>query len=149
VARRDEDDQPTEPLPVIMPRGTEVPRPTVQDARPRGPFEAARPLQPSAAGPGPAATAQRTGPGQDATPPAGQQGLSPSGMHLPPPPDEPLRNEPPPVNPRLESLKDLYFTAAAIGEEALDKNFEVVSRRQRELIKEYFDSSQQPEEQAE
>jgi hypothetical protein len=38
----------------------------------------------------------------------------------------------------LEQIKDLYLTAEAIGEDALDKHFELVSDRQRQLIREYF-----------
>jgi hypothetical protein len=172
AAKRDEDDEPTEPLPVILPRGTGVPRPVVEEARPRGPFEPATPQRPpagahaaGAVAASPAAVsdavARDEAVRQDATSGdavgrdaasggavGGESGqvvkLSPSGSHLPPLPAEPLRNEPPPVNPRLESLKDLYFTAAAIGEEALDKHFDAVSRRQRELIQEYFDKSPKP-----
>jgi hypothetical protein len=164
-------------MPVILPRGTEVPRPVVGEAKPRGPFEPARPHHPDADAGAPAGTASgpsaasetavshdpvhhdagpgdasgrdpvsRDAAGRDAgsRDAAQSTGRSPSGSHLPPLPAEPLRNEPPPVNPRLESLKDLYFTAAAIGEEALDKHFDVVSRRQRELIQEYFDKPPQP-----
>ena len=40
---------------------------------------------------------------------------------------------------KLDKLKDLYLTAEAIGEDALDKHFDQVSSRQRELIKEFFD----------
>jgi hypothetical protein len=42
---------------------------------------------------------------------------------------------------KLEQIKDLYLTAEAIGEDALDKHFDQVSQRQRELIREYFDRS--------
>jgi hypothetical protein len=192
AARRNEDDEPTEPLPVILPRGTGVPRPVAEEARPRGPFEPARQHRPAAdtgavaavaATPTAASNAAPSNAvagnavarqdavrldavgldavgqdasrdkaaggdtvGQDAVDQQAAQpaGRSPSGSHLPPLPEEPLRNEPPPVNARLESLKDLYFTAAAIGEEALDKHFDVVSRRQRELIQEYFDKTPKP-----
>jgi len=41
----------------------------------------------------------------------------------------------------LEQIKDLYLTAEAIGEDALDKHFELVSDRQRQLIKEYFEKA--------
>jgi len=41
----------------------------------------------------------------------------------------------------LEQIKDLYLTAEAIGEDALGKHFELVSDRQRLLIKEYFDKA--------
>jgi hypothetical protein len=39
---------------------------------------------------------------------------------------------------KMDQIKDLYLTAEAIGEDALDKNFQLVSDRQRELIREYF-----------
>jgi hypothetical protein len=42
---------------------------------------------------------------------------------------------------KLEQIKDLYLTAEAIGEDALDKHFEQVSQRQRELIREFFERS--------
>ncbi len=44
-----------------------------------------------------------------------------------------------PTAAKLDQIKDLYLTAEAIGEDALDKHFELVSDRQRQLIKEYFD----------
>jgi len=40
---------------------------------------------------------------------------------------------------KMDQIKDLYLTAEAIGEDALDKHFELVSDRQRQLIREYFD----------
>ncbi len=42
---------------------------------------------------------------------------------------------------KLDQIKDLYLTAEAIGEDALNKHFEQVSDRQRQLIKEYFDQA--------
>ncbi len=39
----------------------------------------------------------------------------------------------------MDQIKDLYLTAEAIGEDALDEHFELVSDRQRQLIREYFD----------
>jgi hypothetical protein len=45
------------------------------------------------------------------------------------------------VSQTLEQIKDLYLTAEAIGEDALDKHFELVSDRQRQLIKEYFEKA--------
>ena len=41
----------------------------------------------------------------------------------------------------MDQIKDLYLTAEAIGEDALDKHFELVSDRQRQLIREYFDQA--------
>jgi hypothetical protein len=46
-----------------------------------------------------------------------------------------------PTTPKLDQIKDLYLTAEAIGEEALDRHFQQVSERQRQLIKEYFDQA--------
>jgi len=46
---------------------------------------------------------------------------------------------------KLDQLKDLYLTAEAIGEEALDKHFDQVSQRQRKLINEFFERSKQNE----
>ena len=43
-----------------------------------------------------------------------------------------------PAAAKMDQIKDLYLTAEAIGEDALDQNFELVSDRQRQLIKEYF-----------
>jgi hypothetical protein len=48
---------------------------------------------------------------------------------------------PAPASSALEQIKDLYLTAEAIGEHALDKHFQMVSDRQRQLIKEYFDKA--------
>lgn len=42
---------------------------------------------------------------------------------------------------KLDQIKDLYLTAEAIGEANLDKHFEQVSQRQRELIREFFERS--------
>ncbi len=41
----------------------------------------------------------------------------------------------------MDQIKDLYLTAEAIGEDALDQHFQLVSDRQRQLIKEYFDQA--------
>jgi hypothetical protein len=43
-----------------------------------------------------------------------------------------------PVSSTMDQIKDLYVTAEAIGEGALDKHFQMVSDRQRQLIKDYF-----------
>ncbi len=42
---------------------------------------------------------------------------------------------------KLNQIKDLYLTAEAIGDDALDRNFDVVSDRQRQLIREYFEQA--------
>ncbi|HXP20836.1 MAG TPA: hypothetical protein VN840_14430 [Streptosporangiaceae bacterium] len=41
----------------------------------------------------------------------------------------------------MNQIKDLYLTAEAIGDDALARHFEVVSERQRQLIREYFDQA--------
>jgi hypothetical protein len=46
-----------------------------------------------------------------------------------------------PATAKMDQIKDLYLTAEAIGEDALDKHFEQVSDRQRQLIREYFDGN--------
>jgi len=46
-----------------------------------------------------------------------------------------------PGSAKLDQIKDLYLTAEAIGENALDTHFQQVSDRQRQLIKEYFDQA--------
>jgi hypothetical protein len=56
-----------------------------------------------------------------------------------PQPQTPPGPPPPSGTAKMEQIKDLYLTAEAIGEDALDEHFEQVSDRQRELIKEYFD----------
>ena len=45
---------------------------------------------------------------------------------------------------KLDQIKDLYLTAEAIGDDALEKHFEQVSERQRQLIREFFDKSERP-----
>ncbi len=42
---------------------------------------------------------------------------------------------------KMDQIKDLYLTAEAIGDDALDKYFQQVSARQRQLIQEYFDQA--------
>lgn len=39
---------------------------------------------------------------------------------------------------KLEQIKDFYLTAEAIGEDNVDKHFDVLLAQQRELISEYF-----------
>jgi hypothetical protein len=39
---------------------------------------------------------------------------------------------------KLEQIKDLYMTVEAIGDDNVDKHFDELMRRQRELISEYF-----------
>jgi hypothetical protein len=118
-----DDDTLTRPLPRILPGATAVPRPEPVEA-PRGPFEPARPSQPY--------TAPASITGSVEPPPATFSGP------VPPPP---VRSMPEAAVAKLDQIKDLYLTAEAIGEDALDKHFDQVSQRQRELIREFFDRS--------
>jgi hypothetical protein len=115
-----DDDTVTTPLPAILPGAISVPRPDPVEA-PRGFFEPARP------GSSPA------------------RPVSVTGTVEPPPVDYAAPVPPRPISPeataKLDQLKDLYLTAEAIGEDALDKHFDQVSQRQRELIKEFFQRS--------
>jgi hypothetical protein len=42
---------------------------------------------------------------------------------------------------KLEQIRDFYLTAEAIGEQNVDKHFDQLLARQRELISEYFEQS--------
>jgi len=126
----DEDSEPTKPLPVILPGATSLPRPAPVEA-PRGFFEAARPAR-SASVTG-SVEPPPTG-GQPNGSPAGRQGIDHGAAEM-------ATVMPQPASAELERIKDLYLTAEAIGEEALDRHFDQVSQRQRELIREYFERS--------
>jgi len=131
-AERDEDSEPTSPLPVILLGATELPRPAPVEA-PRGFFEAAKPAA-DAPDERPVSVTGAVVPPLAAPTPASE----------PPEPDKPARRErvmPEAASAKLEQLKDLYLTAEAIGEEALDKHFDQVSERQRQLIREFFERS--------
>jgi hypothetical protein len=109
-----EDETDTRPLPVVLP-GTTTPDPDAVDA-PRGPFEPARPRQ--------------------------QSGIAESGpMENGAGPAEPAESLPPAAAAKLDQIKDLLLTAEAIGEQNLDKHFDQVSQRQRELIREFFNEA--------
>ncbi len=147
----DEDSEPTTPLPVILPGAASIPRPAQIDA-PRGPFEPARPTQPTSitgsveppprldGGPHAAGSIRDDAPGERGRPAVGSD--SPLADDISEPAGSPeSRPIPEAASEKLEQIKDLYLTAEAIGEDALDKHFEQVSQRQRELIKEFFDRS--------
>jgi hypothetical protein len=51
------------------------------------------------------------------------------------------REKSPAAADKLDQIKDLLLTAEAIGEQNLDRHFEQVSRRQRELIREFFEQA--------
>jgi hypothetical protein len=113
-----------DPLPVNLPGATAVPRPDPVEA-PRGFFEAARPANSAPS----ARSASITG-SVEPPPPGPYSGGVPAD-----------RGIPQAASAKLEQIKDLYLTAEAIGEDALDKHFDQVSERQRELIREFFERS--------
>jgi hypothetical protein len=142
-----DDDTITAPMAVILPGATSVPRPAPVEA-PRGPFEPARPSpdgadRPTAARPASMPTRR---PGRSGMLP--ERPISVTGS-VPPPPAAsagvvrpPQREMPEAAEKKLDQLKDLYLTAEAIGEDALDKHFEQVSQRQQELIREFFQQAE-------
>lgn len=121
-----DDDTLTWPLPVILPGATALLRPGPVEV-PRGPFEPARPSQPRSR------QASITG---SVEPPAETFATS-----APPSAGPPPRPIPEAAAAKLDQIKDLYLTAEAIGEDALDRHFDQVSQRQRELIREFFERS--------
>lgn len=134
-----DDDAVTSPIPVILPGMTKVPRPGPVEA-PRGPFEPARPSSVVPELPSAPAPPNRLAPPNR---PASVTGS------VPPPPAAsaavvrpPQRQMPEAAAKKLDQLKDLYLTAEAIGEDALDKHFDQVSQRQRELISEFFQQAE-------
>lgn len=101
----------------MLPDATTTPPPDTEPA-PRGPFEPARPSQ--------------HGTRADSQPPAATDAPAPA---------EPAESLSPAAAAKLDQIKDLLLTAEAIGEQNLDKHFEQVSQRQRELIREFFDEA--------
>jgi hypothetical protein len=106
-------DDDTAPLPVVLPD-----KPA--NGHPRGPFE-------------PATRSPESLAAQEEAPEPGRA----RAPKPPLPPPEPAV----PGGAKLDQIKDLYLTAEAIGEDALNQHFEQVSDRQRQLIKEYFDQA--------
>ncbi len=110
----------------------------------RGPFEPAdQPHRPPAVATGPADAAKAApvsgGPAPGGPVSGGPVSGGPAQKQAPA-----GRAAPPPLSPaaaKLEQIKDLYLTAEAIGEDALDQHFQQVSERQRQLIREYFDQA--------
>ena len=138
-AVHDEDAELTRPLPVILPGANTVPRPAPVES-PRGPFEAARPAQPAES----VAVRPASITGSVEPPPAPFEDRDPGGrpQMIPAPVAPPeSRDIPRAAEAKLDQIKDLYLTAEAIGEDALDKHFEQVSQRQRQLIREFFERS--------
>jgi hypothetical protein len=146
----DDDDVLTSPLPAILPGATALPRPGPVEA-PRGPFEPARPNQPAGRPPSITGSVEPPPVTFSAPHPIPVPPLGPSLRPAPATPSEP--SVPPRLMPeaaaaKLDQIKDLYLTAEAIGEDALDRHFDQVSQRQRELIREFFDRSKPSSEDA-
>jgi len=128
----------TTPLPVILPGAASVQSPGSQDT-PRGPFEPAHvgshgsvadtavPARGDTAVPAPGDTAVPASEGSDVAAEAVRA--------------EPIDKLPAAATDKLDQIKDLLITAEAIGEANLDRHFERVSMRQRELIREFFDQA--------
>ena len=112
-----DDDTLTRPLPIVLPGATTIPRPAPVEA-PRGFFEPAKPENRPASAAG---------------------SVEPPSAAYDQPTERPM---PKAAEAKLEQLKDLYLTAEAIGERALDKHFDQLSHRQRELIREFFERSE-------
>jgi hypothetical protein len=107
--------------PVVPP--TQPPAAETEPARPRGPFE---PMARSAAPP----------PGPDTSPPPAQPGQAVQAREQGTSADD----EQSAVH-ALDQIKDLYATAEAIGDENVDRHFDELLQRQRELISEFFKES--------
>jgi len=122
------DEADTTPLPVIIVPAAGVRSPEEQEA-PRGPFEPPRAVPPASS----AAPARPDTP-EDAAAATPDQ----TGQPAVPDPAESLS---PAAAEKLDQIKDLLITAEAIGEANLDMHFDQVSRRQRELIREFFDKA--------
>jgi hypothetical protein len=130
------DDVDTAPLPVILPGATAVPRPEGIET-PRGPFEPARGAQSASVGPAPR---DATGQAPEAAGPAAEDTAVPADAGpVAVEPAETGETLPRGAAEKLDEIKDLLITAEAIGEANLDRHFERVSQRQRELIREFFE----------
>ena len=136
------DDDDTAPLPVILPGATAGARPEVLEM-PRGPFEPAH----GAASSNIAGPASLDSPGhapEAAVTPLTEDSAVPAEAE----PAEIAETLSPGAAEKLDQIKDLLITAEAIGEDNLDRHFERVSQRQRELIREFFERAipgQEPE----
>ena len=106
--------------------GTDATAHVIEEAR--GPFE---PLVSSADPPG---AAHRVPAGTAAAADSVRADQVPDGGGPDDPRDETVRDR----ARKLEQIKDLYLTAAAIGEANVDKHFDQLLAQQRELISEYF-----------
>ena len=113
----------TTPLPVILPGAAPVQSAESQDTA-RGPFE-------------PAQVASLGSVTDDTAVPArGDTAVAAEVVQA-----EPMDKLPAAATEKLDQIKDLLITAEAIGEANLDRHFDRVSMRQRELIREFFDQA--------
>jgi hypothetical protein len=115
AAQSDGKDYDTSPLPVI--RDTDPPPPGIK------PFSVWEPVVKKTS-PEPS---EETRPAEDKPEDAGRRAEA-----------EPLSAD---TEQKLDKIKDLYLTAEAIGEEALVKHFDQVSKMQRSLISEFFEEA--------
>lgn len=139
-----EEEPDTAPMPATRPSGTTIPRPAPIEA-PRGPFEPARPRErhaeqedAGAAGPGtdiPQAPDPAGLPAPAGTAGAGEPAAAAEAA------EAAERDLPAGAVEKLGQIRDLALMAEAIGEDNLERNFERVSERQRELIREFFEQA--------
>ena len=121
----------TTPLPVILPGAAPVQSAESQDTA-RGPFE---PAQVASLGSVTDDTAVPA-PGETAAPRPEGSAVAAEVAGA-----EPIDTLPAAATDKLDQIKDLLITAEALGEANLDRHFERVSNRQRELIREFFDQA--------
>jgi hypothetical protein len=119
AAQSDGKDYDTSPLPVI--RDTDPPPPGIK------PFSVWEPVVKKMSPEPEAGPGEETGPAESKPGDAGRRAEA-----------EPLSVD---TEQKLEKIKDLYLTAEAIGEEALVKHFDQVSKMQRSLISEFFEEA--------
>jgi hypothetical protein len=111
----------------------EHPVPRREEAR--GPFE---PLM--SASESPDAAAEQPSEIEPAPAPDRPSGSAPAARHDAGPPEDP-QTQPDARAQKLEQIKEFYLTAEAIGEENVERHFDQLLARQRELISEYFSQS--------
>jgi len=119
AGQSDGEDYDTSPLPVI--RDTDPPPPGIK------PFSVWEPVVKKTSSEPETRPGEETGPAENKPEDVGRRAEA-----------EPLSAD---TEQRLEKIKDLYLTAEAIGEEALVKHFDQVSKMQRSLISEFFEEA--------
>jgi hypothetical protein len=135
---------------MVSPDAETTPMPVILAKRPQASQDPAAPAQPSklASSRSPAPEPRMRGPFEPAQKNAAASPPPPSEAPPVPPSASSAAGTPmsqaggsdvwTPVSAKMDQIKDLYLTAEAIGEDALDRHFQQVSERQRQLIKEYF-----------